>query len=198
MKRKILIIVIGVLCLILVIVLFYILFFYNFSDIKIPKSELEINKGAKDSQTTLPRDSNVPVRINQTEEPSKSISQEDLKKMAASFAERFGSYSNHSNYGNITDLKIFMTDKMQAWADQFVKEEQSEGSNDYYGIITKAINAEIKSFNSTGGSASVLVKTQRRETVGNSEQAKVFYQNILIDYIKVRDDWKANNAIWQE
>ena len=42
----------------------------------------------------------------------KSFNKDDLMRMAASFAERFGSYSNHSNFSNVVDLKVFMSIKM--------------------------------------------------------------------------------------
>lgn len=38
-----------------------------------------------------------------------------------SFAERFGSFSNQSNYGNFTDLSIMMTEAMNNWAKKMLK-----------------------------------------------------------------------------
>jgi len=116
-----------------------------------------------------------------------------------SFAERFGSYSNQANYGNIEDLKIFMSPKMQDWADDYVVSlrNQNKDNSVYYGITSVAISGEVKQFNDKTGAGEVLVSTQRREVIGNSEP-KVFTQNVLIIFEKIKGDWKAASATWQK
>ncbi|MFH1610282.1 MAG: hypothetical protein ABIA91_00115, partial [Patescibacteria group bacterium] len=69
-----------------------------------------------------------------------------LTKTASAFAERFGSYSNQSNYENLTDLKYFMTTKMKRWVDDKVAAKDYSKSNDiYYGMTTRTMKSEIKS-----------------------------------------------------
>lgn len=126
-----------------------------------------------------------------------TIDENALKKMAASFAERLGSFSNQSNYGNISDLKIFMTDRMRTWADDYVsgQREKENGSAAYYGITAKALSEETASYDEAGGKAEIVVKTQKREVSGNSEPS-VYYQDIKIIFIKEKGAWKVDSADW--
>ncbi len=137
--------------------------------------------------------------FNSTTEANRSLNAEDLRKVAMSFAERFGSYSNQANYSNIEDLKILMTPKMQDWADDYVASLRSQNKDNsvYYGITTVKISGEVKKFDDKNGAAEMLITTQRREVVGNGEP-RIFSQDILIVFEKVRGDWKAASATWQK
>jgi hypothetical protein len=119
-----------------------------------------------------------------------------LSKTASAFAERFGSYSNQSNYENLTDLKYFMTIKMKKWVDDKVDSKDYSKSNDiYYGITTRAMKAEIKSLGSA--TAVINVKTQRQEFVGADMNSKVSYRDVLITFKKEGNVWKVDSAYWQ-
>ncbi|MBU1684190.1 hypothetical protein KKC56_01865, partial [Patescibacteria group bacterium] len=133
------------------------------------------------------------------QDQNKETTIEDLKRMASAFAERFGSYSNHSDYSNISDLKIFMSNKMQVWADDFIKKQKinQEYSEIYSGITTQAILEEVKQFDVKSGNAEILVKTQRRESKGSINNASAIQQDIIIKFIKENGLWKINSAEWQ-
>jgi len=125
----------------------------------------------------------------------------DLMRMAASFAERFGSYSNHSNFSNIIDLKVFMSVKMEKWADTFVAEQMKKGLSDaiYFGITTKAVGKEVKTFDDDIGFASVLVSTRRREYTGTtSNLSNTYDQGVQINFVNERGAWKIDEAKWQD
>lgn len=125
----------------------------------------------------------------------------DLMRMASSFAERFGSFSNHSNFSNIKDLKIYMSQRMKKWADQYIMEKSQEmGSTDlYYGITTKAIAEEVKDLDEDTGQAIVEVSTRRREaTSSTSNTSNVFNQKIIILFTNEGGAWKVDDANWQE
>jgi uncharacterized protein YxeA len=133
-------------------------------------------------------------RFDAKEEAQRETSKEDLKQMAFAISERFGSYSNAGNFGNISDLKIYMTDSMKSWADNYIEEQsENEYSGSYYGITTTALVGEVTEFNSD--SASVIVNTKRKEVKDKSEN--VFNQKIIINFNKVGDEYKVNGAYWQ-
>jgi hypothetical protein len=128
----------------------------------------------------------------------KKITKNDVGKMAASFAERFGTYSNQANFSNMLDLKIFMSRNMQTWSDGYVAKQSKKNNDIYYGITTKAVTTEILDFNNESGQASVLVQTRRLEammTTGNT--SRTFNQDILIKLIKENDAWKIDSAYWR-
>ncbi len=120
-----------------------------------------------------------------------------LKRLAAAFAERFGSYSNASNFDNILDLKVFMTDAMAKWADQYVAAQSAQKqSGQYSGITTRAISETIVAFDETAGTATVVVKTQRQQFSGSSLSGTVIYQDLTLTFVKDGDIWKVDSATW--
>ncbi len=124
----------------------------------------------------------------------------DLMRLAASFAERFGSYSNQSNFSNILDLKLFMSQRMKGWADNYVREQRSRPAEQeiYYGITTKAIAEEILAYDDDLGQAVVSVSARRRESTGTTgNTSDTFTQDIKIEFIKEGGSWKADAAFWQ-
>ncbi len=188
----------------LIIVIVIAVFMYTFN-----KKQKAANEAANPTQTEadankLFQDSlNNKAKANYSFDPeaekNRALNSEDLRKIALSFAERFGSYSNQSNYGNIEDLKIMMTSKMQDWADGYVASLKSQDKDNavYYGITSVAISGEVKKFDDKAGAAEILVSTQRREVVGSGEP-KIFTQDVSIIFEKVNDDWKVASATWQK
>jgi len=119
-----------------------------------------------------------------------------LIKTSSAFAERFGSYSNHSNYENLTDLKYFMTVKMQKEVDiKISSRDFTKENNIYYGITTRALSTEIISMGSM--TVAVKVKTQREEFWGADVNSKVSYRDILVNLVKEGGVWKIDSANWQ-
>lgn len=145
---------------------------------------------------TRPRDYR---KFDISKEPKREADAEAVKKIAMSFAERFGSFSNHSNYANIEDLNIFMTKNMISWADNYLSDLKKEKSaaGEYYGVITKAVSAEVNNFDSVKGSADVVVTTRRQETKGSVVGAYVT-SNLTLKMAKEGGAWKADSASWQQ
>lgn len=121
-----------------------------------------------------------------------------IKRLAAAFAERFGSFSNQSDFDNIEDLKVFMTAEMSAWADGYVAEQRSQGTSTVFsGTTTRAISSELTAFDEAAGTAAVTVGTQRRETKGGVAEARVYYQDMELGFVKIGSQWKVNSASWK-
>ena len=128
-----------------------------------------------------------------------NFSKEDLARMAGSFAERFGSYSNQSGFSNLSDLEIFMSQRMRKWAANYIDDHRQSVPEIYYGITTKAIAETINEFDEDGGRASVAVQTRRREASGTtSNYTQAFNQDITITFIKEMGAWKVDSANWVE
>ncbi|MFH1456779.1 MAG: hypothetical protein ABIF17_01540 [Patescibacteria group bacterium] len=119
-----------------------------------------------------------------------------LLKTSSAFAERFGSYSNQSNYENLIDLKYFMTLKMQKEVDsKLANRDFTKSNNIYYGVTTRTLSTEIISMSNMA--VVVKLKTQREEFWGADTNSKVSYRDILINFIKEGGVWKINSANWQ-
>jgi len=151
--------------------------------------------------TTTPSD--VPRNYQKyniaNEEPHETTA-DDLGKIAMSFAERFGSFSNQSNYGNFTDLKILMTSEMKSWSDKYVEElkKKPQSSNVYYGVTTQALTYEVESFSEMGGTAVISVTTQRRESTEKINGGTAYNQNLTLTLENVNGDWLFDKAVWSK
>ena len=209
MNKKVVCTIIIILILVLIAALIY--FFY----VK-KMSFSSLVSGSKDMvdlvKNKIPEKTNEPVaKINvgeedkpQTERPRTTektdYNKEDVASLAANFAERFGSYSNQANNKNIYDLKIFMTKKMQTWADSYLAEQRaaSKDNSVYYGITTKAVTNEVKDFDDAAGNAVIVVHTRRQETKDSiSNVSSAFNQDIIIALIKEDGSWKIDSAKWE-
>lgn len=120
----------------------------------------------------------------------------NLESLAKSFTERFGSFSNQSNYENITELKLVMSDSMIVWADNFVEDQKQKtaDSDEYYGITTKAIS--VKNTNLSDYNAVYMVSAQRVESFSDGK-TNVFYQDIEITLVLENGEWKVDSAVWK-
>jgi len=139
-------------------------------------------------------------QYNVANEPEHKINANDLGKISMSFAERFGSFSNQSNYGNFTDLKILMTDNMKTWADKYVTDlrNQPQNSDAYYGVITTAITFEVKKFDDKAGQADIIVATQRRESTEAINGGTPYSQNLSLSLVKKNGEWLFDKAYWEK
>jgi uncharacterized membrane protein YvbJ len=112
-------IIIAIVVILLVLVGIFIVINYNNN--KNPVEPTNVNKefeevssnepvetGPAPSNTQEPANQEEPIvyRFNEEEEAQRETNKEDLKQMAFAISERFGSYSNEGNFGNISDLKI--------------------------------------------------------------------------------------------
>jgi hypothetical protein len=188
--------------LIILALIIYFVFFYNFS----PKTaEAPVGNNI---QNVLPKTKNTPVTTPAKQESAvkttvkyseQDLKEMDLKKLAGSFTERFGTYSNQSPMTNVTDLKVFMSRRMQNWADDFIAQsEKKPATQIYYGITTKAVVEEMKDYKESEGQAQVIVKTQRREATGSISNVSYLQQDIVINFVKENGAWKVDSAYWQE
>lgn len=122
----------------------------------------------------------------------------DVTAFARSFVERFGSFSNQSNFENIRELQSLMTPVMQVWAERSIAEAEKKvvPGAPYYGMTTRAVTAQMVALDEGKGDARVLVKTQRRE-VKDRETPRIFSQDILLTLRKVEGEWKVEAAEWK-
>lgn len=125
--------------------------------------------------------------------------EEAASVIAEAFAERFGSYSNQSDYANLDDLAVFMTPNISGWIIKYKDQLRKENPdfNYYYAMETKAISKQVNSLDEEAGKAEITVKTQRQEFKNSIENPRIFYQDILIKLVKIDNEWKVDGAYWQ-
>lgn len=192
---------------ILIVGIIYFIFFYDFSG----SSELgkvpEVGQRSVEIPTDTPDTpivNDTPIVANDNPEVSKPSSGNttppgklDLEDVASSFAERFGSYSNHSNHKNIEDLRYVMTESMRAWADDYLVEVRSKEHSDiYYGVTTKAIGTTVESYDDDTGNAVIVVEVLKRESTGTMSNSKTDEAQLELVFKKEDGVWKVDAASW--
>ncbi|MBU4481961.1 hypothetical protein L6278_01880 [Candidatus Parcubacteria bacterium] len=124
--------------------------------------------------------------------------QAQLTKIASAFTERFGSYSNQSNYENLKDLLLFMTPTFKRWTeDKIASADVTNKPAIYYGITTKVLKTDLIDFSQADGIAVFVISTQRNEVVGSSENSKALYQNMNLQMVETNGVWKVSQATWE-
>jgi len=131
--------------------------------------------------------------------PTSERTKQNILFIASSFTERFGSYSNQSNFKNFDELTVFMTDNMKTWATSSKEKLQKQypDLNKYYALETKAISTQVNNLDDKTGKSEIMVKTQRQEFNNTISNPRIFYQELLLKLIKVNDEWKVDGAYWQ-
>jgi hypothetical protein len=133
-----------------------------------------------------------------TKESPHALNANDAAKLSSSFAERLGSFSNQSDYGNVTDLKIFMTSSMRDWADKYVADLKAKPySGEYYGIMTKSLTTKVLSYDDKKGTVKIEVVTERQESQASLIGA-TYVQKMTLDLVKINDEWLVDNAVWEK
>ena len=133
-----------------------------------------------------------------SKEAPHKLNANDAAKLASLFAERLGSFSNQSDYGNVTDLKIFMTATMKSWADKYVTDLRSQKySGSYYGITTRALTTKVLSYDEKAGKVRIEVSTERRESQADILGVS-YIQKMTLDLVKVNNEWLVDGAFWEK
>ena len=197
MNKRIWGIIIIIVGLLLMVAIIYFMFFYKSAA---PEPVIEQPVTSVSQTTVTPEPTSQPVTVQPVSPLKKAeVKADDLVRLAAAFAERFGSFSNQSDYGNLRDLRIFMTDNLKTWAENYINNARLKkgDASIYYGIVTKAVLSEVKQFDSDLGQGEILVKTQRRESAGVTGNSTTFYQDIIIKYRLEGSVWRVDGAYWQ-
>ncbi len=131
-------------------------------------------------------------------ESQNEIVAKDVRPVAIAFAERFGTYTNDSNFTSIRDLKEIMTPSMVSWTETvYLPKLESEHpvGGFFYRITAKAPVVQV--LESTPTTARVKLTTQREEQKG-SEAPRTFLQEIILDFVNKDNTWLVDAAYWQQ
>ena len=147
-------------------------------------------------KVVIPKEEAAKVVLPPPTEIEKQAS--SVKNVALAFAERFGTFTNESNYQSFNDLMPVLTATAQSWlkntyVPSLVKEHDPRGF--FYRIITDARTADI--LEQKDNSVKIKIATQREETKGDAE-AQSFIQNIVLDLVNENNNWLINGVYWEK
>ena len=158
-----------------------------------------INQEAGININDIYPDVNQPFNTNQPAINAEEMEKVSLTTIANNFAERYGTFSNQSNYDNLTNLKSLMTKYFWSITDQYIKESMAANPDIsvYHGFTTKALSTQIIEFQMYS-KAQFKISTQRTEATETPDNTTTFYQDIIIKFIWEDNDWKVNEAKWED
>jgi len=121
-----------------------------------------------------------------------------LQKFTIAFVERYGSYSNQSNFENLEDLLVFMTHSLRTKTADFInlRRRQQRETAIYHGMTTKVLNSKIENFSVDTNFIKLNISTQKQEMIGSSINTNTFYQNVDVELKQEGGIWKVNKITW--
>ena len=161
-----------------------------------PKSITSVFSPKEETGLQIP--ANLPSASSALPDTSASLIKEpkveaNIKAIAVTFAERYGSFSNQSNYANLDSLKDIASRKMINYLES-VKVLPED--NEYLGITTQALITQVLVFNDSTGRAEVKVTTKRQESSGSTINPQEYYQDLNLKLVKEDGFWKIDQADW--
>lgn len=145
----------------------------------------------------VPEQPVIPAPNEVVPEPTDSVQADgttSLPRLAASFAERYGSYSNHNDFENLKDLEVLMSDRLAAETESYIIDQLAGGTlSEYVGVSTRALKSEVVSFSDEDGGAEVTVSTQRSYSDG-----RLVFQNLYLNFVKSGEQWLVSSVNWDD
>ncbi|MBT3690481.1 hypothetical protein HOE31_02695 [bacterium] len=114
--------------------------------------------------------------------------------VANNFAERFASYSSDSGFLNLEEVKLLSTNLLKVKLNEMI--EDSEGSDEFYGISSKVLKTDINALDEENGNANIIITLQREETIGS--EISVIYQDLELNLVEAGNSWLVNDFEWLE
>lgn len=185
-RNKILIIVVIILIIAILLLLLF---------LRLLKKPAEITTTT--GEPVLPRVQNLTPRpATAPTATTVDTTRETLAALARTFTERFGSFSNQSNYVNLADLYPMETVDVQRWTATYVSKLQKDNppSGTYYGMTTRALNVTVRILDADNAKA--VVGTQREETRGDAAPV-ITYQNLELTFKRINQKWLVDFVKWQ-
>lgn len=120
----------------------------------------------------------------------------EAERLTRMFVERFGSYSNFSDFANITSLEPFMTESMKTYAAGVKNESQnSQTGGGYYGVTSQIISLTVASF-TVSGSATVNFVVQQETQNGLQSQIQTQYRDGRLELVYRENQWLVNGIFY--
>lgn len=159
------------------------------------KPEKKVDETAPVAKLDVPEVKDKLIKPIESEE---EVVAKDVRPVAIAFVERFGTYTNDSNYESIRGIKSIMTPSMVDWTETVYLpklETEHPVNGFFYRITAKAPVVQV--LESSATSAKVKLTTQREEQIG-TEKPRAFLQEIILDFINEDNTWLVDAAYWQK
>ncbi|MBI4142993.1 hypothetical protein HY480_03910 [Candidatus Uhrbacteria bacterium] len=118
-----------------------------------------------------------------------------VQQLAATFAERYGSFSAEGNFVNITDLYPLATERYRRTLEQVVARGRASAKGGDSVATTTQVIAVRATIAADGDTASASVSTQRSEA-RYGRTTRTYPQRLTMQFIRTGDAWRVDGATW--
>lgn len=128
------------------------------------------------------------------EESARDTKEVSVETIAKTFAERYTSYSNESDFANLYDLFPLMTASFQEEIEQMIA--STEVDDIYYGITSQVISTQV-TLGEEETTAEVQMNLQREKALGTPQNTEVVYEVLILTMVKESGSWKVDGTAWE-
>lgn len=147
------------------------------------------------ANTTAVVDNTIVVEETPVER-TESQQRAEAERLTRMFVERFGSYSNFSDFANITSLEPFMTASMKTYASGLKEKAQNDQTvGEYYGVTSQLISLNITKFD-VSSSATVGFVIQQETQDGLQSQIQTQYRDGRLELVYRDNQWLVNGIFY--
>ena len=138
------------------------------------------------------------VQQNRQTNPTKEA-EDELRNFVRNFVERFGTYSNMTDFSSVLSLKSDMVKESQGFVDDYVEDIKRKYPyrSGYYGVTTLAPSVNPINFTLLADRVEVEVSTRRQVTSDSDSESSVYTQKVEIVAVKQGDEWKIKSIYWK-
>jgi hypothetical protein len=127
---------------------------------------------------------------------TEAASRAEVERTTRLFVERFGSYSNFSNFENITSLQGIMTDSMRSYARTFMQQDPQNATAGYSGVNTRLIGLRISQFE-LNASATVEITVLEEKQAGLSAPVETRYRDGRVELRFQGGQWLIHGLFYE-
>jgi hypothetical protein len=141
---------------------------------------------------------NLPQQQVLVTQPTQSPEELYVKNLAKLFVERFSTYSNQNNNEHIVELRTLATPSMWQWIQGQVQ-IQALGQQ-YQGLVTEVLAAQISSFNLELGEAVVAIEVQQKSLAENDSglvDENMVQKSATVNVKKIDSTWLVDGVFWE-
>lgn len=120
----------------------------------------------------------------------------ELKVLALTFAERYGSYSTDAAFANLKRLGSLITPAYASEIESTITKGVTPGIGGFYSVTTKALSGSLRLVSES--SAVVDVSAQRQEIFSRGGEVRLAYQTLVVTLERESGQWLVGGARWKE
>lgn len=164
---------------------------FNTADIPVANTLTPANQGGEEANLL---DNTANEADNAAE--GAVTAEDDLLSQAEIITEIYGTFTNKDKepYKNLKNLESYASPNMQNYINS-VTAKPIDPNASFYGQTTKALSSAI--LEKSASSQKILVTAETEQITQATSSPLKKYTLLLLEFVKIDNEWKLNSAFWQ-